>query len=284
MRVLCAGHVNWDVTLRLDRLPVPDGESAIRSRRQGGGGSAANVAAGLVGLDCEAALVGSVGDDENGLLATRDLAARGVDTDGVVTAPGTTATKYLLVDDAGEVSVLGAEGVNEAVRPEDIDPEYVTGCDHVHLTSQHPETARYLAALAAGHGIPVSFDPGRRVADRDFSAVIDHTDLLFVNEQEAAALGAVPCEVVATKFGTRGAAVETPDGAVEHAGFALDPVDTTGAGDAFAAGFLAARLRGEAPGDALAVANACGALAAAREGPKVPLSWEAVERLTAETG
>ncbi|MCO8268933.1 carbohydrate kinase family protein, partial [Haloferax sp. AB510] len=48
-RVICAGHVNWDVTLRVDALPEPDGEATVESRVGAGGGSAANVASGLVG-------------------------------------------------------------------------------------------------------------------------------------------------------------------------------------------------------------------------------------------
>ena len=82
---------------------------------------------------------------------------------------------------------------------------------------------------------------------------------------------------VVTKRGTEGTVAETPDGTVTHAGFDLPAVDTTGAGDAFAAGFIAARLRDDGPRAAVAVANACGALAAETEGPKADLSWEAVE-------
>ena len=62
-RVVCAGHVNWDVTLRVDRLPAPDGEAVICGQAESGGGSAANTAAVLVGLDCDPLLLGSVGED-----------------------------------------------------------------------------------------------------------------------------------------------------------------------------------------------------------------------------
>ena len=53
---MCAGHVNWDITLRVDRLPGPDDEARVRERSEGGGGSAANVAAALAMLSCEARL------------------------------------------------------------------------------------------------------------------------------------------------------------------------------------------------------------------------------------
>jgi ribokinase len=281
MRVVCAGHVNWDVTLRIDHLPEPDGEARIHSQAQSGGGSAANVAASFVGLDVRAGLLGSVGDDEYGLLARRDLDRVGVGLDGLRTVAGTTAVKYLLVDDAGEVSVLGTNGANEAVAPADVDPAYVQGAAHVHLTSQRPDTAAHIARLASEADVPVSFDPGRRAGARDYSETLAHADLLFVNEREARQLGEIPpaCTVI-TKRGAAGAAVRLSDGReVTHPGFGLPSVDSTGAGDAFAAGYLAAAFRGHPPERALAVGNACGALTAAGEGARVALSWAAIERV-----
>ncbi|WP_255148712.1 carbohydrate kinase family protein [Halorarius halobius] len=284
-RVLCAGHVNWDVTLRVDRLPQPDGESAVRNTRQGGGGSAANVAVGLVGLDCAATLVGSIGDDEHGLLARRDLERADVDLAGVVTADGVTTTKYLLVDDKGQVAVLGSAGVNEALGPDDVDPALVETADHVHLTAQRPETAARIAELAVEAGVPVSADPGRRITDRDFSRVIELADVLLCNRIEAEAVGdPAPDQTLVTKLGPDGSRLESADGTYSHPGFDVEAVDTTGAGDAFAAGFIAARLQGDGPERALAVGNACGALAVATEGSKTDCSWELVASLVDERG
>ena len=281
-RVLCAGHVNWDVTLRVDRLPSPDGESAVRATRQGGGGSAGNVAVGLEGLDCDAALLGSVGDDEHGLLARRDLDRAGVDRTGVVTAEGVTTTKYLLVDDDGRVAVLGAPGVNEALGPEDVDADLVRSADHVHLTAQRPDTAARIAEVANDADIPVSADPGRRIADRDFGPVIERANLLLVNRVEAAALDDLPDDRdVVTKLGDEGSELRTADDTYSHPGFDVPAVDTTGAGDAFAAGFIASRLRGDPPERTLAVGNACGALAVTTEGSKTDLSWERIEAVIA---
>ncbi|WP_256296600.1 carbohydrate kinase family protein [Haloarchaeobius salinus] len=275
-RVLTAGHVNWDVTLRVDRLPEPDGESRISSLRSSGGGSAANVAVALSGLGVDTGLVGSVGDDENGLLARRELDDAGVDLDGLLTVPdGQTAVKYLLVDEQGEVAVLGNDGANEAVTPQDVEPDYVRAADHIHLTSQRPDTAAYIAETAADAGVRVSFDPGRRLADRDFSAALDAADVLFLNDREAESVleseypgSAFADRVLVVKRGSAGAVVHTPEATYEHPGFGVDPVDTTGAGDAFAAGFVAALLESEDYERAVERGNACGALAAAEEGAR----------------
>jgi ribokinase len=293
VRVVAAGHVNWDVTLRVDALPEPDGEAQIVSQRRSGGGSAANVACALAGFDVDPGLVGSVGDDENGLLARRELDRVGVDLQGLrVVEDAETSVKYLLVAEAGEVMVLGNDGANEAVAPDDLDPEYVTTADHLHLTSQRPDTAARLAELAAEAGVTVSFDPGRRLEERDFSATIDRADVIFLNDREAPSVlgddvaypeSGVSDSVVVVKHGSAGATVHTPDGSFEHPGFDVEPVDTTGAGDAFAAGYITMRL--EDPEDherALEFANACGAVAAQAEGARTAPTYPEVEAFLEE--
>jgi len=282
--VCCAGHVNWDVTLRVDRLPAADGEARIHDQHSSGGGSAANVAVALSGLDVPAGIVGAVGDDQNGLLARRELEGAGVDVDhlAAVESAGTTV-KYLLVAEGGEVAVLGNDGANEAVAPDDVDPAYVRRADHLHLTSQKPATAARLAAVAGEAGVPVSFDPGRRLPDRDFPETLRRADVVFVNDQEAETLLAEEHDaladdrVVVVKHGEEGAAVHAPEGRFAHPGFEVDPVDTTGAGDAFAAGFIATRLADGGFERALEFANACGALAAREEGARTAPSRETVE-------
>ncbi len=280
MRVICAGHVNWDVTLEVDRFPEPDGEARISGQRQSGGGSASNVAVTLAGLDVDPLLLGSVGRDEHGWLARRELTEAGVET-ALVEADGQTAVKYLVVDDAGEVAVLGNDGANEAYSAADLPEAQLAAADHLHLTSQAPETAAELAESATAAGVPVSFDPGRRLADREYDETVARADLLFCNDREATVLresglhDEVPTLVV--KQGSGGAAALTAEREVSHPGFAVDPVDTTGAGDAFAAGFLAARADGLER--ALAVGNACGALAARTPGARAAIGWRDVEAL-----
>jgi len=301
-RVLSVGHLNWDVTIHVPSLPGSDEEIVIDRLVQSGGGSAANVAAGLVGLGTPTAVYGSVGADAAGGMALRELGEAGVDPGNVLVDPeGRTSVKYLVVDPTGEVMVLSNDGANEAFTAADLDPAVYDRVEHVHLTGQAPDTAAAVAAEARERGRPVSFDPGRRVGTRDYAAALRATDLLFLNEREAAAVAAdgvvsptEPDDVVAVvKRGGDGAAVYTPTGSVSHAGFPVEAVDTTGAGDAFAAGFLAALLDrdpSEADGEplpsdpgayegALAVGNACGALAAREASARVPLSWGDVETL-----
>jgi ribokinase len=281
-RVICAGHVNWDVTLHVDDLPAPDGEARVHERRAATGGSAANVACGLVGLDVDAGLIGSVGGDTNGTEARHELAAAGVDTTHVRTvADGTTAVKYIAVDDGGEVMVFGVAGANEAFDADALPASAFASADHLHLTGQSPATAARLAERAREANLSVSIDPGRRVDGRDFAPVLAIADVVFLNDREARSVTCDLDGVVVRKHGSAGAEAATGDDRHTHRGFAAEAVDTTGAGDAFAAGFLAARLDGAGDDEALVVANACGALASETRGARVDLSWAAVEAMRA---
>lgn len=280
-KVLCAGHVNWDVTLQVDRLPDTDGEARITDQCQSGGGSASNVAVSLAGLDVPTTLLGSVGNDEHALLVRRELHEAGVET-ALVETDGETSVKYLVVDDDGDVVVLGNTGVNEAFTADDVDDGVFADIDHLHLTGQRPEVATELARRAGTVDATVSFDPGRRLDERSYDPVLEHADLLFVNEREAdlaAAEGLLDdVDGAVVKRGSGGAEVRSAGGATRHAGFDVEPVDTTGAGDAFAAGFIAASFTGSDE-YALAVGNACGALAARTTGARLYATWRDVEAI-----
>jgi ribokinase len=235
--------------MQVDRLPEPDGERPIEHLRQSGGGSAANVAAGLSGFGAEAVLFGSVGDDDPGTLTRRELDRAGVDCDPLlVVADRSTSVKYLIVDATGEVMVLSAAGANEAYAAADFPAARLGALDHLHLTGQDPTVATDLARTAADHGVAVSFDPGRRIGDRGYASAFDHVDVLLVNRREAATLeeagfdpAAPDAPALVVKLGSEGAAVRRPDAdRIVAPAFPVDPVDTTGAGDAFAAGFIAA--------------------------------------------
>ena len=288
VRVVTAGHVNWDVTLEVDRLPGPDDEARIHDQFRGGGGSAANVAAALAGLGTSTGVIGCVGDDGPGRLVREELTSRGVDCSAVSVRDGRTTLKYLLVTGDGTVAVLGNEGLNEALAPEDVAAEDVADADHLHLTNQPPATAEALAGLAVEADCTLSFDPGRRAGDRDFGSVFERADVLFLTEREAASVFGTdrPAptdgrQVIAVTRGPDGAAVYDGD-SHEHPGFGVGAVDTSGAGDAFAAGFLACWLDDVPLGRAVEFANACGALTSERRGARTAPSREQVESFLAE--
>lgn len=243
-------------------------------------------------MDVSTGLVGSVGTDEHGLLVRRELKAEGVDCEHVLEVEGKeTTTKYLIVDEAGELMVLGNDGANEAVSPDDVNEAYVQNAEHLHLTSQRPDSAAELARIATEAGVPVSFDPGRRLTDRDFSRALAYSDIVFLNDREAKTLLDEDLEhpsselhgrVVVIKHGSDGARVDTTKGVYTHPGFGVKSVDTTGAGDAFAAGFITTFLDSADYERALEFANACGALASMAPGARTAPTKELVGRFLDE--
>jgi ribokinase len=283
--VVCAGHVNWDVTLYVGTLPEPDGEAMISNHSQAGGGSASNTAAVLAGLDIDPVLLGSVGDDEYESLVRRELDEIGVDCTYLrAVSGGATTVKYLVVDDSGQVMVLANEGANEAFAASDLPAARLGDATHLHLTSQQPETAHTLSTRARNADISVSFDPGRRLGERNYARVADLADVLFLNDTEAETArerGLLDDRdgITVFKRGANGAEVRGDGETVSHPGFDVEPVDTAGAGDAFAAGFIAASLDGSDCDDALAVGNACGALAANSVGARTELSWDTIAKV-----
>jgi ribokinase len=284
MRVVCAGHINHDVTLHLDRLPGPDEEARVEGEHRGGGGSAGNVATALAGLDASATVFGSVGNDDRGRRLRRELEAAGVDCTYLVKTEGRTASKRLLVDHEGQVATLGQPGANEAYAADDLPEATLRRADALHLTGQDPETARALAKRGQAAGVSVSVDPGRRTGARDDAPVLARADLVLLNATEAERLcgpdGSLPDSdaVVVVTRGAEGAEARTPDRVVSHRGYGTEVSDPTGAGDAFAAGFVLAHGTGKSLRAALAVGNACGALAASRTGARAAMDRAAVRR------
>lgn len=281
MRVICAGHVNWDVTLHVGHLPTADSEARIHEHHSGGGGSAANTAVALAQLGVSTGIIASVGTDTNGRAARSELRESDVDTTELQTVEGQTAVKYLVVAPNGEAFVLGTDGVNESVAPNAVSESYIRTSDHLHLTGQAPETAGTLAEIATDAGVGVSFDPGRRCTGRSYDRTLELADIVFLNRRESEMID-IPEEcVVVRKHGEGGANAHTPQRTHHHPGYHVDAVDTTGAGDAFAAGFIHTRLSEPDSGyhRALTVANACGAIAARSSGTRPELSWEAIESI-----
>jgi sugar/nucleoside kinase (ribokinase family) len=287
--VVVVGDVATDVVAVLDGEPAPgsDRPAAIRTR---GGGAGANVAVHLARLGAEVRMVGCVGEDPAGLGLVAELAAAGV-RPALRTVPGaSTGTIVSLVEPDGQRSMLADRGANLELAPEDL---ALTALRHLHLsgyTLLHPRPrAAGLAALAAAvaAGATVSLDPASTAplavygVDRWLADTAAAT-LVLPNAEEAVLLTgcADPADaaralaarhrVVAVKLGADGALWASGDVLVHRPALPTTVVDTTGAGDAFAAGLLAAWLAdpGIAPERALDAGLARAALVVARVGAR----------------
>lgn len=260
--VVVVGDVATDVVVVLEGEAAPgsDRPASIRSR---GGGAGANVAVHLARLGVPVTVAGCVGDDAAGAGLRAELTEAGIRLAVRTVAGAATGTVVSLVEPGGQRSMLADRGANLALRPDDVPPLPPGG--HLHLSGytllDPGPRAAGLAAMAAAvaAGGTVSVDPAstaplalygvdRWLADTAAATVLlpnaDEAKLLTGCADAADAARALTARhpVVAVSLGADGALWASGDVLVHRPARSTDVVDTTGAGDAFAAGLLAAWL------------------------------------------
>jgi ribokinase len=243
--VICTlGDLLLDVVVKLSR-PLAEGDDTHGETRAGAGGQAANVAAWAASLGAEARFVGKRGADAAGELVEADLLRRAVDVLGPPPV-GRNGVVVSLVDLDGSRTMVSDRGVAPELAAEELEPEWFDGCDWLHLSGyslmREPigSAAERAVELARSEGARISVDLSSVNLIREFGVeqlgkrfVRVRPDVVFGNEAEHAELP-IPTELRVVKRGPDGATI---DG--RHLPpVAGDVVDTTGAGDALAAGYL----------------------------------------------
>ena len=286
------GDLMVDIVARVEGDPAAGSDTPARIVMQGGG-SAANLAAWAALRGADVHLIGRVGDDPLGHGAIADLESLGVRTHVGLDPRAATGTCIVIVDPQGQRTMLPDQGANAALVPDDL-PEHLFGPNgHLHLSGYSLlKDGSRLAALAAldlarRAGMSTSVDASSTAPLLDlgpsrFLELTTGIDICLANEAEAAILsgaadplaaaaallGHYDCCVV--KLGGAGALAQQRGGEpVSVPAVPTDVIDTTGAGDAFAAGFLMTwrtRGRGSALTDALAQGTVLAARAVARVG------------------
>lgn len=283
-RIVVLGSINMDLVTRVDRLPAP-GETLLGNSFQtltGGKGGNQAIAAAKAGGSVS--FVGAVGDDAFADRLTDGLTAAGVSTAQLRRAPGSSGIAAITVDAAAENSIVVVPGANSSVMgPTDVDRNVIRGAAMLVCQLEIPLAAVVTAAgVAAAAGVPVLLNPSpvRELPPELLSAVT----LLVVNEGEADALGAAALAGVphvVTTLGSRGASYRG-DGEFDVASPKVEPVDTTGAGDAFTGALAVAWAGGIGPREAVQRACAAGALATQFNGAGAPTADE-IDELVAAT-
>jgi len=240
--IVTLGDLLLDVIVRLGQ-PLAEGADADAVTQLGPGGQAANVAAWVAELGGESRFVGKLADDEAGGIAARALEGYGVEVRGPTVA-GRTGTVVSLVAGDGGRTMASDRGVSPELAAEELDSDWLDGCTHLHLPGYSLLRSPIdEASLRAANLAPrVSVDLSSWSAIRDFGPARFRERLealrpaiVFANEEEERILGGPlgDCTWV-LKRGALGACF----GDLELPASPADVIDTTGAGDALAAGYL----------------------------------------------
>ncbi|WP_027346373.1 carbohydrate kinase family protein [Hamadaea tsunoensis] len=288
MTVVCVGDIITDVVAALRAPLAADSDTPARIRVTGGG-QAANTAAWLAAAGADAVLVGAVGDDQAGRDRITELTGLGVRVRAQV-CPGVETGAIVILSGDGVRSMVTDRGANELLAEDEI-AAGLSGGTRLHLSAYtllgKTTPGLYALAQARTRGLAVSVDaasaqPLRELGAAEFFSRIRPCDLLFANREEAEVLAGpgephhqalvLAAEIgggAVVKLGAAGAVWALPDGElVRQTAPETEAVDTTGAGDAFAAGLLAALDAGADPRAALKAAVDLGARAVTRIGAR----------------
>jgi ribokinase len=269
------GALNFDKLFRVNSIASAEEESYVTDYAEACGGSAANTIVGLARLGCKCGFIGKVADDREGKMLIQDFHHNSVDTEGVIHArTGRSGIVMGFVDAKGQRALYIDSGVNDTTSFEEVNTKYAFNTGFLHLTSfvgqkSFRTQTRLLTKLP--EQVRASFDPGALYARlgfarlepiirRVFVIMPNFGELKFLTGKTDYRVGAEfllekGVKIVAVKLGSKGCYVT--DGKESHLieSFKVKVVDTTGAGDAFCAGFLCGLTNDRSLGDCGRIGN-----------------------------
>jgi sulfofructose kinase len=279
-KILCAGIAVQDIVMRVAEFPAPGTKVPASDFIVTGGGCAANAALAVARLGGRAAFAGPLGDDEDAISVRiiADLQTEGVDCSGVMRVAGATASvSLILLDASGEKAIATRRGTGLSHALPDNADALVTDADALLIDNRFPEFVTAVSRAAATRKIPVIIDLDQATRPDDSllalgTHVIASAEALRGTTGETDFAAGLYC--LAAHNGGFLAVTDGENGVYWLEGrtlrhmpaFAVDTVDTLGAGDAFHAAFALALAEGRSMTDALRFAAAVAALKCTRFG------------------
>ncbi|MEV0591402.1 PfkB family carbohydrate kinase [Nonomuraea cavernae] len=277
-RVLVIGSLNVDQIINTDAEPPDEGAVLVRSSSLRVGGHAGNCASALAALGISVSVLAAVGADADGDLLLDDLRTRGIDVSGVARFAGAPTGRVIIPVFGEKHYMLLLRGANDLLTLSAVSTP-LTGYDAVLVFDPSLAVLEEIAPLVDGPLL--CWTPGGVYSgDPVAKTVLPHCDVVFANRAEYDALRrTVPwiddphlrAELVVTS-GRDGSSVRHRGTEQAVPARPVPVVDPTGAGDAFAATYLLARLAGLAPARRLGAANLSGALAVGAVGARARLA------------
>lgn len=261
--VMCIGSAAVDSVFLLKEFPSPDEISLAHWCKQFCGGSSANVAVGLSRLGLYTGLISKVGRDPEGVILLNRLISEGVDIRAVKIS-GKTAKTVILLNERGEKAII-ADTDCVLKTGEELPQASISNAKALYIGDCFLPVAEKAVDAARKMGI-TSFLRVRNVHlsfDLNLENVISNADFVIMNERTYSLIDKRNENFIITK-GKKGCYYVKEDVTVE--GFPVESVDTTGAGDAFCAGFIYQILRGSSVKEALRFGNAAGAVSTTKYG------------------
>ncbi len=280
-RVLVAGEINVDLILQGYRaFPTPGKEVLVDDFVMTLGSASAICAVGIARLGTPVAFAGKVGADVWGRYCVDSMAAAGIDMSLVVGDPDLKTGVTVSITSTRDRALVSYLGSIMALRGPDVTDAMLRDFDHLHVSSYFLQenlrpTVHALFARAKALGLSTSLDPGFDPSEtwgRDLVDTLRAVDLFFPNEVELKGItggASIPEGLkalenghtrVVAKLGAQGCLTKDGDRFLEAKAFPVEPVDTTGAGDSFDAGFIHAWLQGRPLLECLRWGSACGSL------------------------
>lgn len=281
--VCVVGSANLDLVATVGRLPGPGETVPGISYAEYPGGKGLNQAVAAARAGATVAFVGAVGADSAAETLLQVMADNAIDAAHVPVAEVATGRALIGVSSSGENSIIVVAGANATVTASAMPPARVV---LTQLEVPLPAVARAMAAGRAGGAITVlNPAPAQMIGGE----ILQWCDVVVPNEHEVELLGGVAhllalgARAVVVTLGSNGADLHTADGVTHIDAFAVDPIDTTAAGDSFCGALCARLAAGDDLPTALRFAAAAGALCTTRAGavPSVPYRTEIEALLTA---
>lgn len=262
--IVGCGALNWDYLFQVAEIVV-DGESIIENQHESAGGSSANTIYALARWGIKAGFIGAVGEDSEGEKILTEFESVGVETHRIRVVKGKPTGRVIgLVDAKGRRSLYVQPGANLSLRLTEDDFAYAAKAQWVHLSSLVGDEAfesQKALVFSLPSDVSVSFSPGAIYAKRGFAemeSLLKRTHVLFLARNELAMLMGtenldaaaqklweIGVKMIVVTFGELGSWIGWKGSGHFAPARQAHVVDATGAGDAFAAGFLWGILQGK---------------------------------------